>query len=311
MQKINLIDISRLDLNLAVTFLAIWQERSVSKAAVRLSLSQSAVSAALTRLREAAGDPLFVRMRGGMEPTPRAIDMANKMEDGVALIRGAFLLDRNFDPARSDRHFSFGMSDDFELAVGPTISRRLQAEAPGISIVFRQTNRHTVEQMLDAGEIDLAITSGAPQRSWLVQDHVSESGYACLLDPRRCKVSLPLSLEDYLALPHVLVSYSGRDGIVDTGLKSIGRMRRVHTALTHFSALPSFLMAMEAVATLPAHAAASLAIASSLEVSPVPIDLGRYPVSIVSRRASAADSGIEWMTRLVREALLAVPLTTG
>ncbi len=78
-QKINLNDISRLDFNLAVTFIALWQERSVSKAAERLSLSQSAVSAALARLRAAAEDPLFVRSRGTMVPTPRAEAMAESM----------------------------------------------------------------------------------------------------------------------------------------------------------------------------------------------------------------------------------------
>lgn len=73
---IGLNDIARLDLNLAISFLAIWEERSVSRAAIRLNLSQSAVSGALARLRAITDDPLFVRSRIGMEPTPRATAMA-------------------------------------------------------------------------------------------------------------------------------------------------------------------------------------------------------------------------------------------
>src|ERR1700750_1331589 len=119
MSDINFNDISRLDFNLAVTFLAIWQERSVSKAARRLSLSQSAVSAALARLRLAADDPLFLRSRSGMEPTHRAIAMAAQIGEGVELLRQALVVERGFDPANSARHFSIGMSDDFEVAIGP------------------------------------------------------------------------------------------------------------------------------------------------------------------------------------------------
>lgn len=303
MKNIDLVHISRLDLNLVVTFLAIWQERSVSKAATKLSLSQSAVSAALTRLRDVVGDPLFIRTRGGMEPTPRAIAMAEKLDGGLALIRGALQVDEGFDPARSSRHFSLGMSDDYELAIGPAISRRLQAEAPGLSLVFRQSNRYTVEAMLDSGQIDLAVASGAPQRSWLVQQTVTESGFACLLDPEQCGVDLPLSLEDFLGLAQILISFSGREGMVDTALKPLGRTRRIHTALTHFSAAPAFLRRMRAVATIPSHAAAALA-DERLRVCPPPFEMGTYPVAIVTRRDAAADPGLSWLAGVVRQALV-------
>lgn len=306
MRKITLIDISRLDANLATTFLALWQERSVSKAAARLSLSQSAVSAALTRLRDAAGDPLFVRTRGGMRPTPRAIAMAEPLETAMALIRDAFHIPAAFDPASSRQHFSLGMSDDFELAIGPALFRRLLAEAPQVSVVFRQANRHTVEAMLEAREIDIALIARPQGRSWLAGEVVGASGYACLLDPAACGVGLPLSLDDYLALPHVLVSFSGREGAVDDGLRAIGRSRRVHTALTHFSAVPPFLRGMRAVTTIPSHAAAALAAATGLALCPPPIDLGRYAVSTVWRRDTDSDPGSAWMRGLIRDACRAI-----
>jgi DNA-binding transcriptional LysR family regulator len=302
MQNINIVDISRLDLNLAVTFLALWRERSVSKAAARLSLSQSAVSSALARLRAAADDPLFVRSRGGMEPTPRAIAMAEAIEQGIGLIHDALRAPRHFDPATSDRRFILGMSDDFEIAIGPRISRALLDRAPGVSVVFRQTNRHIVEGMLDAGEIEVAVTAGLPGRTRLDVEEIGRSGYACLLDAKNCGVPLPLSLEDYLGLPHILVSFSGREGIVDTALRGIGRRRQVHTALTHFSALPAYLAQMRAVVTLPSHAAQALAKGGALDLSPVPVALGEYPVTSSCRRDLATDPAIRWLRDLVRAA---------
>jgi LysR family transcriptional regulator, mexEF-oprN operon transcriptional activator len=303
MKTINLHDISRFDFNLLVAFLAIWEERSVSRAAVRLSLSQSAVSAALTRLRDAAGDPLFIRTRGGMQPTPRAMEMAERLEQGAGLIHGAFTASASFDPATSVQQFSLGMSDDFELAIGPVISQRLLAETPQVSVIFRQTNRYTMEAMLDARDIDIAVVARPNSRSWLAQEDIGESGYACLFDAALCGVNPPLPLADFLALPHVLVSFSGREGIVDQVLHGQGKSRRIHTALTHFSALPAFLKRIPAVSTLPRHAAAVLAESTGLALSPAPIALPRYPVSMVWRRDMASDPASHWMRRLVSDAM--------
>lgn len=298
MQTITLVDIARFDFNLVVTFLALWEERSVSKAAQRLSLSQSAVSTALARLREAAGDPLFVRTQRGMQPTARAIAMAAPLGNGAELIRRAFMPVAPFDPMSSHQHFSIGMSDDFQIAIGPILSRRLAIEAPGVSVTFRQSNRHMVTSLFEAGEIDFAMVAGASVRSGLAREDIGQSGYACLIDARHCGVALPLSLEDYLSLPHVLVSFSGREGIVDDALRTLSLKRRVQSALTHFSALPAFLIGHRAVATLPAHAARQIAAFSGLSVCPPPVALGRYNVSLLWQRTQDNP----WMRRMMIDA---------
>lgn len=300
--KINILDIRKLDLNLAVVFLALWQARSVTKAAARLALSQAATSAALARLRAACSDELFVRTKGGMEPTLRATMMAEQLESGVAQLWEVLTANQPFEPATATRSFTLGMSDDFELAIGPELSRCILAEAANVALIFRQTNRHTVEQMLNDREIELAVVSGALNRAWLTQEPLGDGGYACLADEAALQGAFPLSLDDYLQLPHVLVSFSGRTGIVDAALKSIGRQRKVHTALTHFSALPAFLTGTRAVATLPAHAAATLASTAALSACAVPLDLGRYPIQLVSRRDSDGDPGIVWMKHKIRAA---------
>ena len=300
--KINVLDIKRLDLNLAVVFVAIWQERSVTKAAARLALSQAATSAALARLREACGDPLFVRTRGGMTPTARAQAMADRLEAGIADLWEVLTQQQAFDPTRSSRRFSIGMSDDFEIALGPQLTRIVQKTGAQVSVMFRQTNRHTVEQMLNDREIELAVVSGTVKRAWIAREQIGQSGYACVVDAKAVRATLPLSLNEYLALPHLLVSYSGRTGIVDTALRALERERHVYAALTHFSAVPAFLTNTRAVVTLPSHAAAALARASRLSACAVPLDLGNYPVQLLWRRDSDGEGAIGWMRDQVKQA---------
>lgn len=303
MQKIDLNDITRFDFNLAVTFLAVWQERSVSKAAQRLSLSQSAVSSALTRLREVAGDPLFIRTKGIMQPTPRAERMAPDIEAAIVMLRDAFLARPTFDPALSKRRFTLGMSDDFQVVIGPEIVRRIAEDAPGVTIGFRQSNRQVAGAMVESNEIDLAVVASWPKRSVLAHEDVAEGGYACLFDPAACGFAGALTLNTYLALPHVLVSFSGREGIVDEALKAKGLTRNVQTSLTHFSALPAFLTGRRAVATLPSHAADRLAAHTSLDVAPSPLDLGRYIVSTIWRPNLNGDDANIWIRTIVRNVI--------
>lgn len=303
--KIDILDVRKLDLNLSVVFLALWEERSVTRAAARLALSQAATSAALARLRETCGDPLFVRGAIGMEPTPRASAMAESLEAGVEHMWRVLTESAAFDSAASTRSFSIGMSDDFELAIGPSLSRRIREASAGVSLIFRQTNRHTVEQMLKDREIEIAVVAGAIRRAWIAKESIGDAGYACLLDERATGAALPLSLQEYLALPHVLISYSGRIGTVDHALRALGRERQLLTALTHFSAAPAFLTGTRAIATIPTHAATALARISPLTVCAAPLELGRYPVQIVWRRDAQGDAALEWLRLQLRTAAVA------
>jgi DNA-binding transcriptional LysR family regulator len=183
MPTIVLNDIVRLDLSLAVAFLAIFQEGSVSRAAQRLSLSQSALSGSLARLRAITQDPLFIRRNGGMEPTPRAIAMAGDLEQGVGLIAQALRPQPAFDPATSSARFAIGMSDDFELAMGPAIMRRVMAEAPASPSPSARPTA-TLSSRLSQPERSTSRWWPIPARSWLAAQELGRSAYACLHDPQ-------------------------------------------------------------------------------------------------------------------------------
>ena len=300
MHNINLVNIKRMDLNLATVFLAVWQERSVTRAGVRLALSQAAVSSALNRLRRMTQDPLFVRVKGEMVPTPHAQAMAAAVEEHLGGLASCLQREDSFDPASSSRRFVIGASDDYELALGPALVKRVGSLAPRAAITFRQTNQYLVEHMLDERAIELAIVAKPPAARWIAVQGIGVSGYACLFDPRHCGIEPPLGLAQFLSLPHVLISYSGQTGAVDDALRRLGQRRTVMTSLTHFASVAQFLTGTAAIATLPSHAAAALARGSRLRTCEVPVDLGTYEVNVVTRRDAANDQGIAWLTQQLR-----------
>ncbi|MGW2741242.1 LysR substrate-binding domain-containing protein [Streptomyces sp. NPDC001450] len=289
------------DLNLLVVFTALLRERSVTRAAAALHLSQGAVSAALGRLRRLFGDELFTRTRTGIEPTARAVELARRIEPALGLIHGAVTAQDRFDPATARRAFTVGMSDDVEATLLP---RLLAATTglPGIRIAVRQANRNTVAGLLDRGEIDLGVAA-APAHS---TDHRSRalftSGYSCLFNPRLLPLTLPLDLDTYLAHPHLLISYDGRRGIVDDLLEARGLSRRVPASTTHFAGAALHLTAVPVLATLPTHAAAVYAEALGLTLTLPPLPMPEYTVNAIWHGTTTDDPAQVWLRDLVRGA---------
>ncbi|MET8979289.1 LysR substrate-binding domain-containing protein [Streptomyces sp. NPDC004539] len=289
------------DLNLLVVFAALLREGSVTRAATSLHLSQGAVSAALGRLRRLFDDPLFTRTRTGVEPTRRALELARSIEPALGLIHGAVTGRDRFDPATARHTFTLGMSDDLEAALLP---RLLAATTglPGIRIAVRQANRNTVAGMLDRGEIDLGIAA-APAHG---PDHRTRrlftSGYTCLFNPRLLPLPTPLDLADYLAHPHLLISYDGRRGIVDDLLEARGLTRRVLASTTHFTGAALHLTTVPALTTLPTHAAGVYATALALTATAPPLPMPSYTVSTIWHTTLTEDPAHTWLRGLLDEA---------
>lgn len=288
------------DLNLLVVFTTLMRERSVTRAASELRLSQAATSAALGRLRRLLGDPLFVRSRAGVEPTPRAHDVARQVEPALAALHSAITGSEGFDPVGSERTFTLGMSDDIEAHLMPRLASRF-ASRPGPRFVARQANRHVVTAMLDRGEIDVGLAVAPVTTADHRQETLFRSGYACVFDATRLDLSPPISRHDYLTRPHVLISHDGQRGIVDDLLDSQGLTREVLTSTTHFAGAVVLLRSLPALATVPSHAAAAFATAAGLTVSPPPIPMPDYLVSLVWHASRSADHAVSWLRHTVRD----------
>jgi len=295
-------NIADVDLNLLKVFEALHDESSASRAALRLNVTQSAVSAALRRLREVYSDQLFVRTGRGLAPTLRANQLKPVVSEALNKCRQSLAM---VDPAGQHfdgRSVTLGLSDDFEIAYGRRLIEEIALRAPKLRLIFRQTHSQIVGQALLERSIDVAIAAGGFTERLLSRQVLGEGDYQCLVDPISLAEGQPmLSLEEFVAREHILVSSGGFIGITDEGLAAVGLSRRVCASTTHFAALPHLLKGSHAVATIPGHAARSIAALCGLTLLPCPLSLPRYPIEIGWRTHTAQDP----LLRIVREAIVA------
>ncbi|GAB7533885.1 LysR family transcriptional regulator [Burkholderia sp. 3C] len=300
MSVINVANISRLDLNLLVVFQCVMSERSVTRAAEILNLTQGAVSSSLRRLRENFGDELFVRGEGGMLPTRRALELAPKVTEALAAI--AVMIDGKspFAAETSARVFNIALSDDIESCVSPMLVNEGAARNLSISLAFLQTNSTLWKSALADDAVDLALVSEPKALSSHYSSQILfSSSYSCLYDGPRLHIKSPITRDEYLAHPHVRVSRDGRRGFVDDLLESEGIPRRVSASFTHFSGALASLVYCDAIATLPTFAAHAYARIARLTVSPVPITTPAFRVFMVWKASRNDDPQNAWLRRFI------------
>lgn len=220
------IHFSSLDLNLLRVFQALLEDRSVTRAGRRLGLSQSAVSHALNRLRHILGDELFTRGPGGMRPTPRAQEIAPRLNEGLRQLQLA-LAPTRFDPAQTTRCFNIAVSAYGAAVLMPSVIAAMRAAAPMVEIRLQRLSRALGEELL-TGRVDLAVggfgrstpdyereTLFAETMAWAVRaDHpVAQSG--------------ALTLEALAAIDHVVVATGEEEDTIDGRIDESGLERRV------------------------------------------------------------------------------------
>lgn len=292
-----------LDLNLLKVFDAVMEARSASRAAARLGVSQSAVSHGLARLRAATGDPLFLRTAAGLQPTARAERLAEPVREALLLATRALLPEEEteFDPAARRQEFRIGAGDYAAAVLLGGLVAEVAAQGWDIGLAVRPIDRRSAPDLLDAGEIDLALGMLAPPRRWQERQVLFEEDHACLFDGARLGVAAPIALDRFAALPHVLPSLHGEfSSFVDVALEARGLRRRSILATAHFLGIPLLLARVPAIATLPRRLSVLCANAARLTVSPLPFPGPRFDVSMLWHRRDGASAAHRWLrARLV------------
>ena len=283
-------NIDKIDLNLLKTFEALHDESSASRAALRLGVTQSAISAGLRRLREVYDDQLFVRTGRGLAPTVRANQLRPVISEALDRCRHSLAMVNPDNQEYQGRSVVLGLSDDFEIAYGRRLMAAIAQRAPKLRVIFRQTHSQIVARALMERSIDLAITAGGFAERLLSRQVLGEGDYACLVDPGSLAPGQhSIDLPEFVAREHILVSSGGFIGITDEGLAALGLSRRVCASTTHFAALPHLLKGSGAVATIPSHAAQAIAELSGLVLLPCPLALPRYPIELGWRTSTQID----------------------
>ncbi|MGC0983072.1 LysR substrate-binding domain-containing protein [Pantoea agglomerans] len=290
------------DLNLLPVLLVMMEERNVTRAAERLGITQPALSNALNRLRETLNDPLFIRERYGMRPTPKAEQLAQVVGAALSSIDKVILGQQDFDPLNATRLFTLAPNSYVEFIMMPAIVARLRNCAPGIRLRLTPFGNDVTETGVISGNTDMVLGRIVEPPDNLVVQHLMNEGLACVIRADHPLVGENLSAEQYEQLKHVNVLPPGRmrAGLYQA-LEQRGLRRQVAVSVTHFLAVPEMIAVTDYCATLPRLICQHLSRDQRLRIVPAPVDLGTFPVEMVWHARYRDDPAHRWFRTLITE----------
>lgn len=303
---IDAVNLGRIDLNLLVHLGALLTERSVTRAAARVGIGQSAMSHNLARLRELFGDELLTRGSEGMRLTPRAVTLLEPVQTMLTQVEALVSRDKAFDPATAVRTFRFGLPDSMEILIMPALLARMREVAPGIHLRLYNFDASRLLDELDADAMDLVIGYVAlqPGQFHHKRRKLFTETYLCMFNAEKTGIVPPISLDDYVRLPHVLTSLRpGRSvrGIVDEALDKLGLRRSVALTTPRFLTVPSLVARAPVIVTMHARLARMFAAELGLSLSPPPVELGEVTVSLLWHASYDRDPAHVWLRGLIAE----------
>lgn len=288
-------DIRSVDVTMLRTFDALLRERSVSKAAARLFLSQPAVSALLKRLRVAFDDELFIRSRSGVEPTARALALAPNVESVLMELQRLMGMSRPFDPSRSDRILRISGSDHLCRTLMPPIARKLSALGSNMRLSWSLADYSKATDELARGDVDLVLIPRITQVTGVQTALLCEDSYVCVARVGHPALAAGLDLDGFCHYPHIVLgqSRSVLDDTVESQLARMGRKRYVQAGVTSFSQMVDLLVETDLIAVFPLRVARRYG--SSLESVPLPFELPNYRLYACWHKRSETDEAAVWL----------------
>jgi DNA-binding transcriptional LysR family regulator len=296
-------DLTRVDLNLLVALDALLAERSVTRAANRVGLSQPGMSNTLTRLRKLLADPLLVREGLTLVPTPRAESLRPPIQEALTLIQRALDERPGFDPASDRATFTVSCSDySLLMLIGPLV-RRLAADAPGMTIRVLPRSPDAVRLLRD-GEVDLVIEPAEimPDVALPSRRLFADRWLCCVWDGNS-RVGDRMTMEAYLSLGHLVYSM-GRGqpvSLVDEYLAHAKVPRRIEFTVESFLLAPFLLQGTDLVTLAPERAAPHLRRTAAVRFLEPPIDLPPITEMLWWHQRHNADPAHDWIRARIAE----------
>ncbi len=303
-------DIRSVDLNLLVALDALLSERNVTRAASRLSLSQSAMSATLARLRALFGDPLLLRTAGGMLPTSKGLEVAAPVKQVLADIGRLVQQADAFAPATAQVTFTIAASDYVEYAILPRLVDYLEANAPLARLAVRAMDFGAVGRQLETGEVDLGILGAGFAPPNARSRPLFLERFVCVVRRDHPRIKDRLTLDEFCALDHLLVapSGSGFTAQTDDALAAIGRRRQVRLSVPHFLLVPEILVRSDMIVALPERLARGYR--DRFRIFDLPLEVPPFAIVEVWHERTHRDPALVWLrqvlTELTREKVAAV-----
>lgn len=293
-------EVYRRDLNLLIALRVLLEENSVSQAALRLNLSQSAMSRVLGRLRDLLGDPLFTRQGQHLVPTQKALEINTQISQPLESLR-QLLTPSGFTPMYCDQHFLIATTDYAMQTILPYALPKIYEQAPNISLEFTSLNHENLFKQLSTEKVDMAICRPIGSVSPLKQDVLGQVGVLCLLSKNHPLAGSALTLDDYLSLPHAMIAISdGVKALLDTALLGQRERRQVLRAY-HLEAALAIVDKMPLVITVPADLAYLVAERYDLVIKPLPFEFTPFDYSLIWHARCDTSPAQAWLRKVVKE----------
>ncbi|MDD0811144.1 LysR family transcriptional regulator [Curvibacter sp. RS43] len=300
-----------LDLNLLRVFDEVMAERSLTRAARKLSLTQPAVSNALRRLRETLDDELVRRQGQGIEPTPMALALWPTVREALQQLQAA-LAPEHFLPEQANTTFVLAMADATAAALIPGLVDTIERDAPGVSIRVVPLATRDPRRLLDEESADMAIgyfpavladltaRSQAGEAVAYAHQRLYDGEYVCVMRRDHPLATGPLTLNRYCAARHLLVSFSGRPyGFIDEALTAVGRERRIVLTVNQFFTAGRVVASSNLLTVLPRHFVDVTGIADELVWRELPLEVPTVHVDALWHKRLRYGASHEWLRKAI------------
>lgn len=298
-------NITNLDFKLLQWFEVLISERSVSRAAQRLNISQPAMSLVLRRLRRIFGDPLFVRAHNEMVPTPRALELVvpirRMLNEFSVLVEG----EAPFDSRTANAQFSMTVPSYISFLLLPRLIRRIESRAPGISLDILTSNRERAIEWLEKGEIDFRIGWIKEPPDTLRFKTLYTDHFVCMVRKNHPEIGRKLTLEQLCGIPHVRAlihknSDSGR--LIDQTLAAGGMRIRISHFVQDSLVVPYVVANSSLISIVPSRLAQATSRQLPVRIMPLPLKFPEQNIALYWHERTHRDAGHEWMRAQIGEA---------
>ncbi len=290
-----------INLNLLVILHELLIERSVSRAAKKLSMSQPAVSHALAQLRRLLNDELFLQVRRGIQPTAKALELQASLERALYTVKEVINGPEVWEPASIKRTFHMAISDYGAYLFLPLLLPLVRQNAPGVEIICSLAEHHAISRQVTNGSIHMGFCIPDSAYENLCTVPLYTDRFICLAGPQSDLADKGrLTLEEYLALPHMIVSTSEHSYTdVDILLSQQGLQRHIAAVIPHYAVAARAMVDTDMILTLPYRLARALPDYSKLSCFPSPVAGEGFSYSLIWHPRSQDDAGHTWLRNLI------------
>ena len=298
------LQLRRLDLNLLLIFTSIGRHRKLSDAADELNITKSAISHALTRLRDIFKDPLFIRGHNGVQLTPRATTLLPRIASIIELSHDVLALEQSFDTSTETRVLRIGCVEYVEALIAPTLTCTCLLEAPHMKLVFVPMTRSDMIDAISSYKVDLGLGSYIGEASGLDVEAMRQDEYVVVSRSEHYGQSRAMTRERYLAANHVSISSESHpQRIIESIMTTEGVSRHISALVPHYNSAFRIVANSDCLLTIPRLLAVQMAEQLKLTISPFPFSSQKQTISLLSPILARHDPALQWLIHKCRHSI--------